>query len=77
MYLLKISQARSLTHDGVLALVQAQGVDDVVHALGLLLGGHAAGQPQHGRVVQRLVHRQRLVQQVVLQITVKYLKLLI
>ena len=56
-----------LTNDGVLALLNAQRLDDSGDALHLLLLGHGVRQPQHGRIVQHLPHCQCLVQQVILQ----------
>ena len=62
------SRAILLTNNGVLAFVQAQSSYDMVHALHLLLSAHGAGQPQHGCEIQRLVHGQGLIEQVILHI---------
>ena len=58
--------AEEAADDGVAALGEAQRGNGGVHARQLVGAGHGARQAQHGGVVQRLVHRQRLVQQVVL-----------
>ncbi len=55
-----------LTNDCVLAGVQAQCGGHHIHAPQLVLVRHVARQAQHGGVVQRLMHGQRFVQQVVL-----------
>lgn len=60
-------EQRSSTNDGVFAGPDAEGAYDSTHALLLLLVAHRARQPQHGRIVEHLPHRQALVQEVILR----------
>ncbi len=55
------------TNDGVFTRGQAQGSDDCFHTFSLCSMVHVLWKPEHGCIVKCLVHRQRLVEQVILQ----------
>ena len=55
------------TDDGVPGALNAQGLDDCLHARLLLSGAHLTGHAQHGGIVQCFPYCQALIQKIVLQ----------